>query len=207
MAEQAKSEAITPKLNSELKQISATKDELRNQLKAAVNAEDWVLSSKLSSELKRLEVAEQQRALEQAQLAAKAITEQFKSVIDKAIGKTIAELEGVGKLDKLDGVWYSMDFGDAMENGTRPSSCRVLKTPAKPSSGKSGGGAGKKFPIGYKELLAEFGSRPVTADDSKYRSKLEGHEGQSWQEAYDSDTDGNYRYAIREALLHKKGLI
>ena len=202
MAEQTKSEAVTPKT------ATPTKDELRAQLKAAVNSEDWVLSSKLSSELKRMEVAEQQKALEQAQLAARAVTEQFKSVIDKAIGKTIAELEGVGKLDKLDGVWYSMDFGDAMENGMRPSSCRVLKQAAKALSGKSGGGGvGKKFPIGYKELMGEFGSLPVTEADSSFRSKLKGHEGQTWQEAYDSDTDGNYRYAIREALLHKKGLI
>ena len=70
-----------------------------------------------------------------------------------------------------------------------------MKATAKAArTGGGGGGGGKKFSVSTTDLLEKFGSQEYKND-------------QSFKAAWDADADKNKRYAIREALLKKEGLI
>ena len=60
-------------------------------------------------------------------------------------------------------------------------------------SGSSGGG-GKKFDISTDDMLSRHGQ-------NEYK------DGLTFQQAYESSTDKNWRYAIRQKLLKLEGII
>ena len=175
---------------------------LREQMREAVANEDWKAVGKVSADLAKLEKEEARLAREAAEGAVKDLTLKVKDAITEFITPMIESKE----LDSCDGVWYGMDFGDEMVSGLRPASCKLLKSAAKaPRTG--GGGGGTKFNVSYKDFLAKYGEELVTDADAEYRSALKPCVSMTWKEAYETSTEGNFRYHIRECWLHKDGLI
>lgn len=177
--------------------------ELREQMKEAVAKEDWKAVSKVSADLAKLEKEQEREAREAAEGAVKELTLKVKDAITEFMAPMIES----GELDGCDGVWYGMDFGDEMVSGLRPASCKLLKSAAKAPRASGGGGGGTKFNVSYKDFLAKYGEDLVTDADAEFRSALKPNVGQTWKEAYESSTDGNFRYHIRECWLHKDSLI
>jgi len=97
-------------------------------------------------------------------------------------------------MDKADCVVFKWNFTDA-DNLVE---CKLFKSSAaRPAGTKStGGGAGKKYSVKTEELLAKYG---------EYIFKEE--TGQTFKEAWDSNSDGNWRYGIRVKLLKLEGVI
>ena len=96
-------------------------------------------------------------------------------------------------MDKADCVVFKWNFTDA-DNLVE---CKLFKSAARPAGTKStGGGAGKKYFVRTEELLAKYG---------EYIFKEE--TGQTFKEAWDSNSDGNWRYGIRVKLLKLEGVI
>lgn len=157
-----------------------TEEQLMVEMDEAVKSGDYKLVAKVAQELVKF-----QRIQEQAELIARqeflaSKTEAVKAAIDKALAKMIND----GDLDQVDGVWYNHDFGE------KSTSCRLVKTAVRAKSSSSG----KKFSISTSEMLEKFGN-----DEYK--------DGMSFQAAWDSNTDKNWRYGIRESLLKKAGLV
>lgn len=175
---------------------------LREQMREAVANEDWKAVGKVSADLAKLEKEEARVAREAAEGAVKELTMGVKDAITELLTPMIEE----GKLDGCDGVWYSMDFGDEMVSGLRPASCKLLKSAAK-APRATGGGGGTKFNVSYKDFLAKYGDDLVTEADAEFRSAIKPCVGMTWKEAYESNTEGNFRYHIRECWLHKDSLI
>ena len=97
-------------------------------------------------------------------------------------------------MDKADCVVFKWNFTDA-DNLVE---CKLFKSAAaRPAGTKStGGGAGKKYSVKTEELLAKYG---------EYIFKEE--TGQTFKEAWESNSDGNWRYGIRVKLLKLEGMI
>ena len=129
------------------------------------------------------------KAVEKAELDAKrAVLDGMCEVVKDGISRVVKMLIDAGKLDAADGIWYSYDFGE------QAPTVRLLKSTARaPRAG--GGGTGKKFDVSTDAMLAKYGTEP-------YKDS-----GQTFQQAYESNTDKNFRYAIRQALLKKEGII
>jgi len=158
--------------------------ELMMQLDAALKSKDFKVVAKVSNE-----IAKFQKTKEQAEQAAKeaalaAVTDKVK----KAIQAALKPLVDAKELDEADGVWFTQDFGERLVT------CRLTKTAAKKAS-TGGGGVGKKFDVNTNDLLAKFGDRP-------YKES-----GMTIQAAWESNTDKNFRYAIRQTLLKLNGTI
>jgi len=182
---------------------AVTQEQLREQMKTAVANEDWKAVSKVSADLAKLEKDAEKAARDAAEASVKELTMKVKDAITNFLTPMIDS----GELDGCDGVWYGMDFGDQMEDsGLRPASCKLLKSAAKPRA-SGGGGGGTKFNVSYKDFLAKYGDELVTDADAEFRSALKPCVGLTWKEAYESSTDGNFRYHIRECWLHKDSLI
>lgn len=160
-----------------------TQAQLMEEMNKAVASGDYKAVAKVASELVKFQKAAEQAELEAKTKALEAISQEVKTAIEKAVQKLVDS----GKLDQADGIWYTNDFGEKL------TTIRLMKSApkAKTSTG-TGGGAGKKFSVTTAELLEKFG-----ADEYK--------DGQSYQTAWDSNTDKNWRYAIRESLLKKSG--
>jgi len=160
-----------------------TQEQLMAELQAALAAGDFkavaTVSRKIDSLAKQAEKAE----LDAKRQAVEAIAEKVKAKIIKAIQPMV----DAGELDSADGIWFSYDFGE------QAPTLRLLKSAAK-AARTGGGGTGKKFDISTDELLAKFGGE-------------EFKDGQTFQQAYETSTDKNWRYAIRTKLLKKEGII
>ncbi len=161
------------------------KDEaaLMQEMNQAVASGDYKAVAKVAQELVKFQKAKEQAELEARQAVLAEKTETVKSVIQKALAKLVES----GELDEADGIWYSNDFGEKLVT------CRLMKTAARKTGG-GGGGGGKKFSVSTSELLEKFGSE-------EYK------DGMSYQQAWESNTDKNWRYAIRESLLKKAGVV
>ena len=163
-----------------------SKDELLAEMKVAMDSGDFKAVSKISSKIAKTVVAEEKVAKD-AQLAViKGITETVKAKLDTVITKIV---DGLDKdvLEAMDGVWYVNDFAEQL------TTCRLVKGAARKGGG-GGGGGGKKFSVSTKELLEAHGAEQM------------GDSGQTLQEAYDADTNGNARYKVRIKLLKAHGL-
>jgi len=161
------------------------KDEqtLMAEMNQAVASGDYKAVAKVAQELVKA-----QKAKEAEELAAKAAVLDAKvNTVKDTITKALQKMIDAGELDMADGIWYAFDFGD------KEPSCRLTKAVARKAGG-GGGGAGKKFSISTPTLLETYG-----ADEYK--------DGKTYQEAWDSNADKNWRYAIRESLLKKGGYI
>ena len=161
-----------------------TEAELMAELEAALKSKDFkavaAASRKLDSAVKAKEKVES--AAKTAELDA--IRDEVAAVISKAVKGLVDS----GKLDAADGIWYSYDFGEQAPV--------VRLSKSAPRAARSGtGGGGKKFDISTDDMLTKFGTE--TYKDT----------GMTVQQAYESSTDKNYRYAIRQFLLKKNGTI
>ena len=161
-----------------------TEQELMHEMQAAVKSGDYKAVAKVASELVKFQKSKEQAELEAKQKVLADKTEKVKSAIQKALAKMVES----GELDQADGIWYSNDFGEKLV------SCRLLKTQPRAKGTGGGGGGGKKFAVSTNELLEKFG-------EQEYK------DGQTFKAAWESNTDKNWRYAIREALLKKSGMI
>jgi hypothetical protein len=161
-----------------------TETELMADMQKAVKSGDYKMVAKVASELVKFQKEKEQRELEAKQKVLADKTIKVKAKLDKAVEAMIA----TGELDQADGIWYANDFGEKLV------SCRLIKTAPRAAGKTGGGGGGKKFSVSTTELLEKFG-------------KDEYKDGQTFQAAWDANTDKNWRYAIREALLKKNGNI
>lgn len=154
-----------------------TAEQLMAELKAALDKGDLKKVGQLAKDMAKVQADTEKAEVEAKKAALSKVTDKVKKQLDKVVQGLIEAKE----LDAADGVWYSNDFGEQL------TTCRLLKS--QPKARASGGGAGKKFSITTTELLAKHGQEVM------------GDSGMTYQEAFDSNTDGNWRYSIRTKLL------
>lgn len=177
MAEDAKQTA-TPEAAPQ------TPEQLMADLQLALTNGDFKQVSAVSRKIDNITKAAEKVELE----AKRAAVAKMEDKVKAAITKAVKPLVDSGDLDAADGIWFSYDFGEAAPT------VRLVKTTARaPQAG--GGGTGKKFDVSTDSLLAKYGSEA-------YKDS-----GMTVQQAYESNTDKNYRYAIRQHLLKKDGII
>jgi len=128
------------------------------------------------------------KAKEKAELDAKRqALDAMKGKVEAAISKAIKPIVDAGGLDAADGIWYSYDFGEEAPV------VRLMKSAPK-ANRSTGGGGGKKFDISTEDMLSRHGSE-------EYK------DGINFQQAWESSTDKNWRYAIRTKLLKLEGIL
>ena len=168
--------------------VPKTEAQLMAEMQAAVTSGDFKMVAKVASELVKVQKDKAQSELDAKLKVLVGKTEAVK----QAINEVITRMADAGELDAADGVWFSRDFTD-----NNLITCRLTKTYAKSSTPKTPGtasGAGKKFAVSTTDLLTTYGNEIYK-------------DGATFQAAWDSNTDKNFRYAIREALLKKSGAI
>ena len=161
-----------------------TREQLMDELQSALSSGDFKAVAAVSRKIDTMT-----KAAEKAELTAKqAALESVKAIVQTAYLEAITPFIDDGSLDAADGVWISHDFGE------QAPTVRLTKTTARaPRTG--GGGTGKKFDISTDDMLAE------------HRDEMYKNTGQTFKAAYDSNTDKNWRYGIRNALLKLEGII
>ena len=161
-----------------------TKEQLMVEMQNAMTSGDWKLVSQVSHKIDIMT-----KAVEKAEMDAKrAVLDEMSDSVKAAIVDAIQPLVDSGQLDAADGVWFTYDFGE------QAPIVRLMKTTTRtPRAG--GGGTGKKFDVSTDDMLAEHG-------DEAYKET-----GMTIKAAYDSNTDKNWRYAIRQKLLKLEGII
>jgi len=160
-----------------------TEAELMAELEAALKSKDFKAVAAASRKLDQSVKAKEKAELEAKRAALDAMIDEVKTAIQKAVKPMVES----GKLDAADGIWYSYDFGE-----TAPTVRLMKSAPRAVRSG--GGGGGKKFDISTDDMLTRHGQE-------EYK------DGLNFQQAYESSTDKNWRYAIRQKLLKLEGLI
>ena len=163
--------------------VAPTEEELTAELEKALASKDFkqvaAVSRKIDQTIKAKEKTEQ---------AAKvAALDKIKDNVSAAISKAVKPIVESGDLDVADGIWYSYDFGE------QAPVVRLMKS-APRAARAGGGGGGKKFDISTDDMLTRHGAE-------EYK------DGMAFQQAYESSTDKNWRYAIRQKLLKKEGII
>lgn len=161
-----------------------TEAELMAEMDKALKSKDFKAVSKVSAELVKFQKEKEAVELAAKQKVLEGKTEKVKVAIQKALQKMVE----AGELDDADGIWYANDFGEKLVT------VRLLKVQAKQRTSGGGGGGGKKFSVSTDELLEKFGGEVYK-------------DGKTYKECWESNTDKNYRYAIRESLLKKGGYI
>ena len=162
-----------------------TEAELMAALEAALKSKDFKAVAAASRKLDTAVKAKEKAELETKRKALDAMIETVKAAISKAVKPLVDS----GKLDAADGIWYSYDFGE------QAPVVRLMKSqPKARSASTGGGGTGKKFDVSTDDMLTRHG-----AEEFK--------DGMTLQQAYESSTDKNWRFAIRKKLLQKEGLI
>ncbi len=185
MAKQPTQEPVADEsvVSEPVAQEPPTKAELMAGLQKALSEGNFKEVTRISREIDKTAKAEEKAELDakRAELVA------VENTVKDAIVGVITPLYDAGELDKADGIWLSWDFGE------QAPTIRLTKTAARtPKAG--GGGTGKKFDISTDSLLEEFGDQMF-------------NEEQNFKQAYESNTDKNFRYGIRQKLLKKKGII
>jgi len=183
--EQVNTEAVIAQAeaNAEAAKVEPTEAELMAELEAALKSKDFKAVAAASRKLDQSVKAKEKAELEVKRAALDAMTDEVKA----AIMKGVKPLVDSGKLDAADGIWYSYDFGE------QAPTVRLMKSAPK-AARAGGGGGGKKFDISTDNMLTRHGQE-------EYK------DGLSFQQAYESSTDKNWRYAIRQKLLKLEGVI
>lgn len=161
-------------------QEEVSEESLMEKLNSALASKDFKAVTEASKQLVKFQRDREQAELEARQKVLAEKTEKVKNAIQRALKPLIDGKE----LDEADGIWFSQDFGEKMV------SCRLMKNAPRKTGG--GGGGGKKFAVKTAELLEKYGSQ-------EYK------DGVSYQQAWDSNPDKNWRFAIRESLLKLDG--
>ena len=186
MAKEAKENTAIPEQSEAVAPapVERTIDELMSDMQTALTGKDFKAVSSISRQ-----IDQRNRAVEKAALDEKrAKAGEVGNVVLNAIMGVVSPLVTDGTLDDFDGIWFTMDFGE------QEPTIRIVKTATK--AARSGnGGTGKKFDVSTDDMLARYGEEP-------YKES-----GMTFKVAYESNTDKNWRYAIRTALLKKQGVI
>lgn len=177
--DQSAPEQPTPE--SPVKELST--QELMTKLQTALTAGDYKAVASVSRQIDQRERATEKVELETKRAALEAMSESVKIAIMEAV----TPIYDSGQLDKADGIWFTYDFGEAAPT------VRLMKTQAR-AARTGGGGTGKKFDISTEDMLNKNGS-------NEYK------DGMTYRQAYDQNTDKNWRYAIRQKLLKLEGII
>ena len=160
-----------------------TEAELMAELQSALGKGDFKAVAACSRKIDGIVKAREKVELEVKRAALDAMI----SKVASAITKAVKPLVDSGDLDAADGIWYNYDFGE------QAPTVRLMKSA--PKAGRAGGGGGgKKFDVSTDDMLARHG-----AEDYK--------DGMNFQQAWESSTDKNWRYAIRQKLLKLEGVI
>ena len=159
-----------------------TREELVAQMEALMASHDYKAAIPILRKIDQFDKAAEKAELDAKREALKAMEEGIKDAITAAVEPLITS----GQLDKADGIWFTYDFGE------QAPSVRLTKTATKARTG--GGGTGKKFDISTEDMLAKHGNE-------EYK------DGKTFRQAYDENTDKNWRYAIRQKLLKAEGII
>lgn len=162
-----------------------TEAELMTELQSALKSGDFKVVAKVSTEIAKVQKAKEATELEAKQKLLADLSLKVKGIIDKAISRMIE----AGELDAADGIWYVKDFGEKLVT------CRLMKSQIKTRT--TGGGTGKRFNFNSVEAVTV----------GKYASEPYKDTGKTFKEAWESNTDKNWRYAIRQEVLKKEGLI
>ncbi len=173
----AQAEAVEPVAPAQIE------EQLMSELEIALKSKDFKAVAAASRKLDTAVKAKEKAELDVKRAALDAMTDEVKAAIHKVI-KPIVE---AGKLDAADGIWYSYDFGE------QAPTVRLMKSAPRAARAGSGGG-GKKFDISTDDMLARHGQE-------EYK------DGLNYRQAYESSTDKNWRYAIRQKLLKLEGVI
>ena len=170
---------------TEVVAVQLTEAELMAELEKALASKDFKAVAAASRKLDQAVKANEKAELEVKRALLDTMVDKVKAVYIKAIKPLVDS----GDLDPADGIWISQDFGE----GEQGIVVRLMKTQPK-AARAGGGGGGKKFDISTDDMLARHGQE-------EYK------EGLTFQQAYESSTDKNWRYAIRQKLLKAEGVI
>lgn len=164
--------------------VAPTEEELTAELEKALASKDFkqvaAVSRKIDQTIKAKEKAEQAEKV--------AALDAMRGKVKTAYAKAMKPIVESGDLDAADGIWISQDFGE----GEQGIVVRLMKSA--PRAARAGGGGGKKFDISTDDMLSRHGQE-------EYK------DGLTFQQAHESSTDKNWRYAIRQKLLKKEGII
>lgn len=165
--------------------VEPTEDELMAELDKALQSKDFKAVAAVSRKIDSIQKAKEKAELEVKRAALDAMIDKVKSAITKAVKPLVDS----GDLDVADGIWYSYDFGE------QAPVVRLMKS-APRAARQGGGGGGKKFDVSTTDMLARHGEEVYGKDT-----------GLTFQQAWESSTDKNWRYAIRQKLLKLEGVI
>ena len=160
-----------------------TESELVAELTKALASKDFKQVAAVSRKIDKIQTAREKS--EQAEKIA--ALDKIKDKVSAAIMKAVKPIVDSEELDVADGIWFSYDFDE-----TAPT-VRLMKS-APRAARAGGGGGGKKFDISTDAMLEKHGTE-------EYK------DGQNFKDAYESSTDKNWRYAIRQKLLKLDGVI
>ena len=163
--------------------VAPTEEELTGELERALASKDFKQVAAVSRKIDQTIKAKEKAELE----AKRAVLDTASDKVKTTIMKAVKPIVDSGDLDVADGIWFSYDFGEAAPV------VRLMKT-APRAARAGGGGGGKKFDISTDDMLSKHGTE-------EYK------DGLTFQQAYESSTDKNWRYAIRQKLLKKEGII
>lgn len=164
-----------------------TEAELEANISKAMADKDLKLVISLARDLDKLTKANASAKQDEKLKALISIT----NTVRKAVEKLIDDKVKAGELDLADGLWVSWDFQEVRDQGINPS-VRLIRTA---KTRKSGGGGGRRFDTGWKELLERHGGSP-------YKDS-----GQTCQQKWDESSEKNSRYQVRMAMLKLDGQV
>lgn len=165
-----------------------TEAELMASMDKAIKSGDYKAVAKVATEIAKVQKTKEQAEVEAKQKALAGLTEKVKAMIEKAVKPMV----DAGELDQADGIWYTYDFAEKL------TACRLMKSQPKARTTTGGGGGGKKFDVA---------TTPGSDLFEKFKGEAYKESGMTVQQAWDSDADKNKRYAIRQWLLKKGGVI
>lgn len=160
---------------------------LDTQLENAMTAHDMGLVKRLAGEIdKRDKVAEKERLEANKDLIVELALE-VKSELIKTAKKFEADIVEVVGAEKAR-VKFEYDFTNELDT-----TIAISKGPTGGARRVSGGGTPQRYEKGTSGMLAEFGGQPFLKNGES--------SGMTLQEAWDSSTDGNHRYKVRQQLI------
>ena len=175
---------VEDKKQADIVAVPETEAELMAALETALKSKDFKAVAAASRKLDTAVKAKEKAELDAKRAELDSMIDEVKTVISNAIKKMVDS----GKLDAADGIWYSYDFGE------QAPVVRLMKSQPKARAPGSGGGGGKKFDVSTEDMLVRHGTE-------------EFKDGMNLQQAYESSTDKNWRFAIRKKLLRIEGII
>lgn len=193
---------VAPTPTAPVKDYEPT-EEQRKQLVEAIAKGDFktvtTISKAIASEQAKVEKSKKEAGKGEEEAKKQLLIATTLAMKDKIVDVITAAKDKDGtdylpNMDKADCVVFKWNFTDA-DNLIE---CKLFKSSAaRPAGTKStGGGAGKKYSIKTEELLAKYG-------DNIFKEET----GQTFKDAWDSNSDGNWRYGIRVKLLKLEGVI